>query len=300
MVVCMTPYARWPGAAPLVLVNHTKTPFRTHPALGSYSVDTFEWVAADQTRLQTSIAVFDDGETALFGQKFHDGVASSAAKDGPVLAFPAFTNASGADGLQTTKLGAISWVNAFSQDVLPQQGAQGTNAVQLDQLPQATIGRSSGGPVIVFDEDDHYTSLIVSPFQNFLASAQYTAKATKTNSGSSGKNGNSGAPAWWSLGISGSVTTVHPGFEHATILSAGVGITGGLQSWGGKMRATYNTSRTPDISLSHLSYWTDNGAYYYMHVFMHAFAVALCSRTLRSAGAAPTTTTAAMLFGSQR
>ena len=39
-----------------------------------------------------------------------------------------------------------------------------------------------------------------------------------------------------------------------------VGINAELQSWGKKMQKAKQMTRNPDIALSHLSYWTDNGA----------------------------------------
>jgi hypothetical protein len=45
----------------------------------------------------------------------------------------------------------------------------------------------------------------------------------------------------------------------------GDGLTGSLQRWGRAMRAVHHTKRAPDIVLSHLSFWTDNGAYYYLY-----------------------------------
>ena len=66
--------------------------------------------------------------------------------------------------------------------------------------------------------------------------------------------------SWWSAGIAAQVQSLPAGFKHSTILSAGIGINAGLQSWGQKMQKAKRMTRNPDIALSHLSYWTDNGA----------------------------------------
>ena len=67
--------------------------------------------------------------------------------------------------------------------------------------------------------------------------------------------------------MSGAVHSLPAGFTHSTILTAGgLGITDGLQRWGATMYKAHNVTtvarRQPDIAVSHLSYWTDNGAYY--------------------------------------
>lgn len=78
-----------------------------------------------------------------------------------------------------------------------------------------------------------------------------------------------GSAGWatWSNGVSGSVTSLPVGFTHRVILSTSArpGLTQALQGWGAKMRSAYGTRRINDVALSHLSYWTDNGAYYYMY-----------------------------------
>ena len=77
---------------------------------------------------------------------------------------------------------------------------------------------------------------------------------------------NTGVVPWWLHGISGEVQSIPAGFTHTTILTVGNGITDGLQQWGSTIRkAQPPPPKRPDIVTSHLSYWTDNGAYYYMY-----------------------------------
>lgn len=67
-------------------------------------------------------------------------------------------------------------------------------------------------------------------------------------------------------GISSKIATLPAGFSHSTVLAWGQGINSTIGVWGkaltdrsGKVRP----GNDADILLSHLSYWTDNGAFYY-------------------------------------
>jgi hypothetical protein len=90
-----------------------------------------------------------------------------------------------------------------------------------------------------------------SPSAMPLGSLDFSARTESANTDTS---------SWWSVGISGEVVSLPKGFTHSTILSASVGVTTGLHQWGRKMQSVYNTTRADDVGLSHLSYWTDNGA----------------------------------------
>jgi len=216
----------------------------THPTLGSYNETRLFWSADDSVLVETAFKLFADGSTALLEQHFPDGVphggnqtpAKLPGISRPLLAFPDFST-----GGRENELGAVAWSGIF---------AQMWNPVKMNKMPGAGIGRANGGPVVVFDETAQYRSLVVSPFDNFLASTSFTGDSD----------------SWfWAHGISSEVRHLPSQFTHSTILSAGEGLTDGLQSWGAKMKKAHQTKRNSDIALSHLSYWTDNGAYYYMY-----------------------------------
>ena len=57
--------------------------------------------------------------------------------------------------------------------------------------------QGNGGPVLLFDEANQYRSLVISPYDNFLASAMAVADADT---------------AWWSVGISGEVKSLPAGY----------------------------------------------------------------------------------------
>jgi hypothetical protein len=67
-------------------------------------------------------------------------------------------------------------------------------------------------------------------------------------------------------GVSDKIQSLPAGFTHQTILTAAKGLNAAFETWGhaltdlqGKVRPANNA----DITLSHLGYWTDNGASYY-------------------------------------
>jgi hypothetical protein len=78
-------------------------------------------------------------------------------------------------------------------------------------------------------------------------------------------DGDAGDQRAWLHGVSGEITSLPAGFVHSTMLSLGKGVTAGLQRWGAKMQKASQTTRSTDVALTHLSYWTDNGAYYYLY-----------------------------------
>ncbi len=66
--------------------------------------------------------------------------------------------------------------------------------------------------------------------------------------------------------ISGQIPTLPAGFTHETILTWGHGINKTLVAWGTALTDKSGKGRPGngvDTLLSHLSYWTDNGAFYY-------------------------------------
>eukprot|EP01044_Picomonas_judraskeda_P019669 COSAG03_NODE_4194_length_1645_cov_1.966365_1_plen_264_part_10 len=151
------------AAAPLTLTKRTTADGLTHSTLGEYSEVRFFWSAAALPNVETAIQTFADGETALFAQHWPDGLPScgaTGARSRELLAFPLF----GAGGREQ-QLGALTWSGAFSQHSLS----------SLSGLPSKAVSRANGGPVLLIDEQQGFRSLVVSPFENFLATSQSTS-----------------------------------------------------------------------------------------------------------------------------
>ena len=114
----------------------------------------------------------------------------------------------------------------------------------------------SGMPLLLTAVDG--STLVASPLVDFFTSAQTASKAV----------GN------FSFGMQGTVENVPKGHVHYTLLIAGKGVRSAAFQWGevmmqasggGKTRSMRWT-QSGDVSLRSLSYYTDNGAYYYYQV----------------------------------
>ena len=99
------------------------------------------------------------------------------------------------------------------------------------------------------------STMVASPIVDFFTSAQTMSQAV----------GN------FSLGMQGTVDQLPKGHIHQTLLVGGNGVRSATMRWGellmkasggGKTRSM-NWTENGDISLRSLSYYTDNGAYYY-------------------------------------
>eukprot|EP01062_Namystynia_karyoxenos_P072843 TRINITY_DN693_c0_g1_i1.p1 TRINITY_DN693_c0_g1~~TRINITY_DN693_c0_g1_i1.p1 ORF type:complete len:850 (+),score=240.54 TRINITY_DN693_c0_g1_i1:91-2550(+) len=118
--------------------------------------------------------------------------------------------------------------------------------------PHSTvIGQGIGGtgPVVAFNQDLK-TSLVLSPFSNFMAANQNVDATT-------------GAIRY---GIMGGVIEVPKGYSLATVITLGEGVNSAMDSWGDVLLKTYGKSRYAykrDMANQYLGYSTDNGAYYY-------------------------------------
>jgi hypothetical protein len=113
---------------------------------------------------------------------------------------------------------------------------------------------TTDGPLVEFDSGAH--TFILSPASNFtLASTS--------------------AEPVLASGISPQIQSLPAGFTQRTMLVVDQGINQAFDTWGhaltdlqGKVRPANDA----DISLSHLGYWTDNGArYYYMYEEKHGY-----------------------------
>ncbi|XP_056009973.1 uncharacterized protein LOC125678812 [Ostrea edulis] len=106
----------------------------------------------------------------------------------------------------------------------------------------------SGGPLAIFDRDGN--TVIIAPFSQFMASSVTHPDFDKS--------------VGW--GVMGGVKLVPPGYQCDTILYYAKGINKAFEGWGRLMKKWYGRTdefvRT-DLTISHLGYWTDNGAYYY-------------------------------------
>ena len=128
--------------------------------------------------------------------------------------------------------------------------------IEVGVLGNATAafnGLTSSGPVALFDAD--HATLVVGPLDNFKSAVHHARGPLK-------------GTAAWETGVGSEVRALPPGFVHRTLvlLGSGAGVTAGVGEWGRLARLAKGTDRSlaaVDLATNYLSYWTDNGAYYY-------------------------------------
>ncbi|GFN77542.1 non-lysosomal glucosylceramidase [Plakobranchus ocellatus] len=181
-----------------------------------------------------------------FLQRFPQGLQGSATQPNRTIsAFPSFrvqTPTTPATG----DIGYLSYGSFMFGDRAKTAGILDSNATFND-------GLDGSGPIAFFDKKGN--ALIISPFNNFMAASMWQE--------------DDAAILDW--GIMGGVDSLPKGFEHKTIaFCSNHSIGHAFEGWGEILKTVYNKTQnvtdfhqTQDLSLTHLGYWTDNGAYYY-------------------------------------
>lgn len=113
-------------------------------------------------------------------------------------------------------------------------------------LPPLRAPVPSAGPLILFS--DALDVLVFSPLDHFYESViRYEGGVIR-------------------YGVQGEIDALPGGFTHRFIAVEGHGINRTVEAWGALLRSDRGTpapDRYADRGLSHLGYWTDNGAHYY-------------------------------------
>ncbi|CAE7252706.1 Cbr3, partial [Symbiodinium natans] len=221
--------------------------YRGEDNLGPFECMNISWEVQEQARVisfHTSLKTYLQSCAAVFVQEVPQGAGDTNAsnpalpRDGhelnpgmypPILNFPALRSS------QLDSLGFLLWGGSMAKAVF---GRNVTSHLQ---------GLSSG-PVALFDSSR--ATLVVSPMDNFKNSVHFYDVARST----------------WDLGVSSEVMALPQGFQHRTLMVADTGITRAMDIFGGLLRRAYGTTRPLmdlDPVVNYLSYWTDNGAYYY-------------------------------------
>lgn len=113
-------------------------------------------------------------------------------------------------------------------------------------LPPHRKALRTNGPLILFADD--LDTIVFSPLDHFYVSL-----------------------IWYEdgqihYGVEGEVDEIPAGLSHRFLMVEGHGINRTIEAWGKRLREDRGTTapdRYADRGLSHLGYWTDNGAYYY-------------------------------------
>jgi len=110
-------------------------------------------------------------------------------------------------------------------------------------------GSSTDGPLVEFDSQGN--TFIISPASNFMVAKTSIASDQSI-----------------ATGISTEIRSLPARFSHQTLLVVEKGINRAFDTWGHALTDSKGKARPAndaDITLSHLGYWTDNGAFYYYH-----------------------------------
>lgn len=200
--------------------------------LGAFEERFFVYSGAFRTSFRTYPLL----GAALFEQRYlaqaNGTAAPGGAERGVASSFPAF-----GVGAQAAELGYYAWGGAHlwtnnSAGVFG--SAPGTFAVAppLEAGPLALFSRQTGA------------AAVLSPASSFMSGAMlHDGQALRS-------------------GLLGSVTSVPAGHSYRTLVAASPGgVTAAAEAWGALLQRAHNTVRFGgDISLSHLSFATDNGA----------------------------------------
>lgn len=113
--------------------------------------------------------------------------------------------------------------------------------------PPSREFKATSAPVVFYD--NHLNCFILCPLNKFINAASSKDKNGRIN-----------------CGIQGEIKEIPKGFSQKYILFFGKGIRNSLEKVGEILLNYHDAERKDpyaDIAVSHLSYWTDNGAYYY-------------------------------------
>mmetsp|Transcript_70058 Transcript_70058/g.180567 ORF Transcript_70058/g.180567 Transcript_70058/m.180567 type:complete len:808 (-) Transcript_70058:158-2581(-) len=223
--------------------------YRGSDELGAFSCVNASWRVAgsEQLALHTSVKLYADDGFLVFVQQLPKGAEhTNASNPGlpvgldqgaypPIVAFPAFLTDAG----ELPRLGYTTWEGGRIRI------RYGVNA------PAHMSGLTASGPVALFDGS--LLTLVVSPMDHFTTAVQTS-------------HGDLSVGGAWEMGVSSEITALPPGFTHRTVVLVRQGVTAALDAWGRLMQKAHGTQRRAadtDRLVNHLSYWTDNGAFYY-------------------------------------
>ena len=224
-------------------VQHAKPASGTDAILGKYTSTVIDG-SANGVAVTLEARSFTSAQDVQFSYTFPNGASGTSLVEHAnktnaevIVNFPAFT--------KETLPNRLSWAGSF---------------VQANQGQDTYGAGPTGGPVVWYDASDtaRSTTIIGSPLDNFKA----TSAGPKT--AWDGKT-----PCVWCPGTPGTITSLPAGHSQTFHLHAGAGgVTATVGEWGDilqRTHATYNgtsTHKLQDITLSHVGYQTDNGAYY--------------------------------------
>ncbi|KAH3797073.1 uncharacterized protein LOC127837128 [Dreissena polymorpha] len=206
--------------------------------LGKWQSTEFAYVINDSnmTRFSAVIKTYFDLPVIIFSQVWRDGATGTNGKTYEDLCggYPGFQV-----GGQSETLGFLSYGGMMFGDTKKKIDLWTNTTNRLNDGIE-------GGPLAIFDKDGN--TLVFSPFNSFMAASFLHA------------DGN------YYGGVMGGVSEIPAGYNQDFILYYASGINKAFEGWGATLRGYYGKKpemQRNDLTITHLGYWTDNGAYYY-------------------------------------
>eukprot|EP00117_Sycon_ciliatum_P020448 scpid6634/ scgid0189/ len=211
--------------------------FYDHSAsfIGEYRVTTITFTDAAGAKMFAAAFNVYNSNVIHFEQMIPASMTNMSTGDNSdvITAFPMF-NESKTDA---DMLNYLTWSGTFCNG---EMGAWGKGSFG---------GGHRFGPLVLYDKS--LDTFVMSSMDNFMVSYPSRSKSF----------GNSIA-----YGIGGKVNALPEGYVYSTILVAGQGVQSTMARWGSillQLGKKYPSTLNSDPSISHLGYYTDNGAYYY-------------------------------------
>eukprot|EP00051_Salpingoeca_urceolata_P001515 m.41551 g.41551 ORF g.41551 m.41551 type:complete len:759 (-) comp11466_c0_seq1:282-2558(-) len=218
----------------LTLAGHTSS--LGSDSLGKFNRSEFQWSvkSSNDVVFVTAVRDYVALDTVVFEQHFPAGIEAIKSTDQLASDFPSFVSAPSID-LQT-----VSFTGKFLGDI------------QAKPFAKCATGEQ-GGAVVLFDEGT-LTSIAVSQLTSIKTADMWCT-------------------GHLSMGVTGTLTSVPPGFSASWILTAGKGIKKTMEQWGDQLRTFMGTTPADvygDVIRSTLGFWTDNGGSFHYPPFQTA------------------------------
>jgi hypothetical protein len=201
---------------------------------------------SSETILITTVRAYSERELIVLGQTWPKGFTHNTQGSDAKAIAPYPTLVTSSAGNTTTPLNFYQW-----------GGCQIANSFSGRWTDASSIpgGQRLGMPLLLYNA--HGRGVVASPAMNWL-----TAVHEEGTTGGGSKNGGGGRVG---VGIKASVKHLPKGFKHETVLVGGKSINHTMYNLGDALLELSGKQRInayDDFVLSHLGYWTDNGAYY--------------------------------------
>jgi len=234
------------------------------PGYGKYEGSQWTWKPnfSGAPSFVTSLKIYSSGSSLAFVQEFPQGATGTSANDphcdrfnnswigcdwyGVAAGFPIFAKSSPVDSAHP-----LAWLEFYGEHLndahnQTHRGPQMGLFSRQTQVPEGLLA----GPMAWFDLHNH--AIVLSSLSSHM---NWGLAQSETS---------------LQFGIMGSVDTIPAGFSAASVLTASSGgLSRAFDAWGSALLVAQGKPTVGweqgDVTISHVGYETDNGAFYYYH-----------------------------------